>query len=100
MKDLAPLPGHVFVLTDVARTQTASGLHLVQDWNPEQTGQVRFVGLNTRCGKCGHGDDPPVEVGQGVVFNYTSGTQIEFEGEKYLSLLFGDLLGVFTYEEH
>ena len=92
---LTPLAGHVFVLTDVARTQTDSGLHLVQDWNPETTGQVAFIGTDTRCGKCGHGDDAPVEIGDRVLFSYLKGTEVRFEGTTYLSLCFDDLLAVF-----
>lgn len=99
MSHLVPLPGHVFVVTDVARTQTDSGLHLVQDWNPETTGQVAYLGMNTRCDHCGHGGRPPVAVGDHVLFSYTSGTKMTFEGDELLSLRFDDILAVFEGDE-
>lgn len=94
---LMPLPGHLFVLTDVPRTQTDSGLHIVQGWNPETTGEVVFVGSSTRCAKCGTGSNAPVAVGDRVLFPYTTGAEVRFRGETYLSLTFDDILA--TFEE-
>ena len=39
-----PLTGQVFIKPEAAPTQTASGLHLAEDWKPEQAGTVIAVG--------------------------------------------------------
>ena len=42
--DLRPLGDRVLIAPESAPTQTASGLHLAEDWKPEQTGTVVAVG--------------------------------------------------------
>ncbi len=98
MPDFQPLPGRALILTDVAPTESAGGLTLVQNWNPETTGQVAYLGKTAKCKHCSKGMDPPVAVGDRVLFNHTAGTEIVWGGETYLSLRFEDILCVFEDE--
>lgn len=45
--ELRPLADRVWIKPDATPTQTESGIHLVEDWHPEQSGTVIAVGLMT-----------------------------------------------------
>ena len=88
---LEPMPGHVFILADEARTVSAGGLHMVEDWNPDLTGRVVAV-CGNRCDHCGKGQDPPFTVGDRVMYPYTAGSAITFKGTEFLSMLLSDVM--------
>lgn len=84
--DLLPLGDRVLILPDQNPTETASGLHLVEHYKPEQTGHVAAVGERVR----------EVTVGQHVVFSWNAGQELWInDGEsRYLILKEKDLLAV------
>ena len=78
---------------DVRPDRTASGLHMVQNWDPETTGTVVATGAAEMC-RCGVANPCPVSVGDHVVFSYESGQKVSIEGEDLLVLQYRDVLGV------
>lgn len=91
---VTPLSDRVIVFPDVPRTETASGLQLVSDWNPDTTGVVTAVGPGARCETCGTRSEPAVVVGDHVVFSYTGGAKVTLEGAEFLVLRASDILGI------
>ena len=89
------LADRVAVKVDVIdNTKTQSGIILAgQQTQAPNTGTVAYVGagriLNT-------GENVPVALKEGdrIVFNQYSGTKIALDGEEYLILREGDILGV------
>lgn len=89
------LADRVAVVVDtVDHTRTESGIFLAtQQTQQPNTGAVAFVGpgrlLNT-------GEVIPVALKEGdrVIFNQYSGTKISLDGQEYLVLREGDILGV------
>lgn len=99
---LNPLGDRVLIKPDAPRETTDSGLHLVQDWKPENCGEIvaaaaRPDGL---CPECGArvSRAPSVKVGDVVLFSWTSGQEIYLDGAKYLLMREDDLLGVLEGE--
>lgn len=90
------LADRVAITVDVVdNSKTDSGIILTtQQPQQQNTGIVAFIGpgriLNT-------GEKVPValEEGDRVVFNPYSGSRISLEGQEYLVLREGDILGVF-----
>lgn len=95
---LIPLTDRILIKPDVAPTQTESGLHLVQDAPPENSGVV--VAVPERCGtdcpECGHKvfHPPSVKVGDLVLFGYDAGQEIRVDEDRYLLIRDVDLIAV------
>lgn len=88
--NLRPLNDRILVKPDAQVEITASGLHLSEHWKPEQSGTIVALGrfLSDR--------QPPLHVGDAVVFSWMGGQEIRLEddGERYLILREDDLLAV------
>lgn len=88
---LTPLPHKVLIAPDRVPSQTASGLHLVEHWQAEQTGRVIAFGLDCAC--------DAAKVGDRVIFAPTAGQEVllnrgEPDESVYLLLRDEDLLAV------
>jgi chaperonin GroES len=99
---LKPLTDRVLIKPDAVPEQTESGLHLIQDWKPENMGEVVGVAERTEsfCPECGGKvfTAPSVKVGDVVLFSWTSGQEIRVNGERFLLMREADLLAVLENE--
>jgi chaperonin GroES len=99
---LQPLGDRVLIKPDIPPDMTESGLHLVRDWKPENSGEIVAVPerMDCLCPECGTRvfHVPSVKVGDVVVFSWTSGQEIAVDGDKYLLMRESDLLAVLEGE--
>ncbi len=86
MKELQPLNENVLLdLTEEKEEQkTASGI-IIPDTAKEKPQYAKVVAI-------GNIENPGISVGDMVVYKKFSGTELEFEGRKYLMIPYGDLL--------
>ena len=86
MKELQPLNENVLLeLTEeFMETKTAGGL-IIPDTAKEKPQMARVVAL-------GNIENPGVASGDVVLYKKYGGTEVDFEGKKYLILPYGDLL--------
>jgi chaperonin GroES len=95
---LNPLGDRVLIKPDIPPDMTDSGLHLVQDWKPENCGEVVAAASrpDCHCPECGTRvfRAPSVKAGDVVIFSWTTGQEITLDGVKYLLMKEDDLLGV------
>ena len=95
---LAPLGDRVLIKPDTVPETTESGLHMVREWKPENTGVVTAVPerIDAHCPECATRvfRVPSVKVGDVVVFSWTTGQELIVDGEKYLLMREDDLLAV------
>jgi len=85
MKELQPINQQVLLdLSQSKVTQTASGI-IIPDTAQEKPMMARVLALSTI-------ENPEIGVGDLVIFKKYSGTEIEFEGTKYLLMPYGDIL--------
>ncbi len=86
MKELQPLNENVLLdLTEEKEEQkTAAGI-IIPDTAKEKP-------LYAKVAAIGNIENPGISVGDLVVYKKFSGTELEFEGKKYLMIPYGDLL--------
>lgn len=86
MKELQPLNENVLLaLTEeFTETKTASGI-IIPDTAQEKPQMARVVAL-------GNIENPGVSAGDVVLYKKYSGTEVNFEGKKYLFVPYADLL--------
>ena len=86
MKELQPLNENVLLdLTEEKEEQkTAAGI-IIPDTAKEKP-------LYAKVAAIGNIENPGISVGDMVVYKKFSGTELEFEGKKYLMIPYGDLL--------
>ena len=85
MKELQPINQHVLLdLTDSKVKQTASGI-IIPDTVAEKPMFAKVLSLSTI-------ETAEINVGDTVLFKRYSGTEIEFEGRKYLLMPYADIL--------
>ena len=86
MKELQPLNENVLLELneEFTETKTASGI-IIPDSAQEKPQMARV-------GAIGNIDNPGVSVGDVVIYKKFSGTEIDFEGKKYLFVPYADLL--------
>jgi len=86
MKELQPLNENVLLdLTEEKEEQkTAAGI-IIPDSAKEKPLYAKVVAI-------GNIENPGISVGDLVVYKKFSGTELEFEGKKYLMIPYGDLL--------
>ena len=101
--NLQPLADRILIKPTEADNTTESGLILVQDHTPENSGTV--VAVPHRCGvQCPECDakvfiEPSVKVGDVVLFGYDAGQEITLESERYLLIRDTDLIAVLSTTE-
>ena len=95
---LIPLTDRILIKPELAPDVTDSGLHLVRDWTPENSGTVVAVPtqVNATCSDCGASVHraPSVQVGDTVLFGYDAGQEITLDDERYLLIRDADLIAV------
>ena len=86
MKELQPLNENVLLaLSDeFTETKTASGI-IIPDSAQEKPQMARVVAL-------GNIENPGVSTGDVVLYKKYSGTEVDFEGKKYLFVPYAELL--------
>ena len=86
MKELLPINQNVLldINTDSGEQRTASGI-IIPDTAKEKPIFAKVAGLSNI-------ENAEIAVGDTVVFKKYSGTEVEFEGRKYLVLPYDDLL--------
>jgi len=86
MKELQPLNENVLleISEEFTETKTAGGL-IIPDTAKEKPQMAKVVAL-------GNIENPGVGAGDVVIYKKYSGTEVEFNGRKYLFLPYADLL--------
>jgi len=86
MKELQPLNENVLleISEEFIETKTAGGI-IIPDTAKEKPQMAKVVAL-------GNIENPGVAAGDVVIYNKFSGTEIDFEGKKFLFVPYADLL--------
>jgi len=84
---IEPIGERVLVKVLEQESQTPSGIIL-----PETAKEKPQRGVVVAVGESDYDGDPPVKVGDKVMFAKYTGTEIELEGEDYLILEISDIL--------
>ncbi|MEZ5198011.1 MAG: co-chaperone GroES [Bacteroidales bacterium] len=86
MKELQPLNENVLleINEEFTETKTASGI-IIPDTAQEKPQMARVVAL-------GNIENPGVSAGDVVIYKKYSGTEVKFEGKKFLFVPYADLL--------
>jgi len=86
MKELQPLNQNVILNLDADKSeQKTGGGIIIPDTAKEKPQMTRVVAV-------GNIENPGIAVGDLVVYKKYSGTELEFEGHKYLFIPYADLL--------
>ena len=87
--NIKPLADRVLVLPAKAETKTVSGI-IIPDTAKEKPlhGTIKAVGQGTK------DEQMILKAGDEVLYGKYSGTELEFEGEKYLMMRQSDVLAV------
>jgi len=86
MKELLPINQNVLLdLNSIRGEQRTSGGIIIPDTAKEKPQFAKVVALSNL-------DNPEIAVGDTVVFKKYSGTEMEFEGNKYLLIPYDDLI--------
>ncbi len=85
MKELQPINQNVLLdLPDQKETKTDSGI-IIPDTAQQKSQTARVAGMSNI-------EDAEISVGDLVIFKDFSGTEMEFEGKKFLILPYADIL--------
>jgi len=86
MKELQPLNQNVLldINQDKSEQRTAGGI-IIPDTAKEKPQMARVIAISNI-------ENPEIVIGDMVIYKKFSGTEIEFEGNKYLSIPYADLL--------
>jgi chaperonin GroES len=85
MKELQPLNQNVLLdMQDGSQKMTASGI-IIPDTAKEKPQFAKVLAI-------GNVENPEIAVGDKVVFKKYAGTELDFEGKKYLMVPYADLL--------
>lgn len=86
MKELQPLNQNVILDLDTEKgEQRTSGGIIIPDTAREKPQLARVIAV-------GNVENPGIAIGDMVVYKKYSGTELEFEGHKYLFIPYADLL--------
>lgn len=86
MKELQPLGQNVILdMTDENSEQVTAGGIIIPDTAKEKPIYARVAAI-------GNIEDAAISIGDTVFFKKFSGTELEFEGKKYLIIPYADLL--------
>jgi chaperonin GroES len=95
---LRPIGTNIVIRPHAAPTETASGLHLVEHWTAEYTGEVIAVPASVPCPHCGDPVPPSVVAGDWVVFPAEAGQELRLDDDRLLLVKDTDLLAVIPRE--
>jgi len=86
MKELQPVNEQVMLEIDENQQEqkTASGI-IIPDSAKEKQNMAKVAGMSSI-------ENPEIAVGDTVMYRDFGGTEVEFEGKKYLLIPYGDLL--------
>jgi chaperonin GroES len=86
MKELQPINQNVLLdITEEVKEQTTASGIIIPDTAREKPKTAKVIGMSNI-------DNPEISVGDVVLFKEFSGTETEFEGNKYLILPYDDVL--------
>ena len=86
MKELQPLNQNVILdLTEENKQQKTAGGIIIPDTAKEKPQLAKVVAV-------GNVENPGISVGDNVFYKKFSGTELEYEGRKYLVIPYADLL--------
>ena len=86
MKELQPLNQNVILdLTEENKEQKSAGGIIIPDTAKEKPQMAKVVAV-------GNVENPGISVGDTVFYKKFSGTELEYEGRKYLVIPYADLL--------
>lgn len=86
MKELQPLNQNVILdLTEENKEQKSAGGIIIPDTAREKPQMAKVVAV-------GNVENPGISVGDTVFYKKFSGTELEYEGRKYLVIPYADLL--------
>ncbi|MBN1131508.1 MAG: co-chaperone GroES [Bacteroidales bacterium] len=85
MKELQPINQHVLLEFEAQEEKTASGI-IIPDTAREKPKFARVIALSGI-------EKPEIAVGDVVFYKSFSGTELEFDGKKYLMMPYNDILG-------
>ncbi len=85
MKELQPINQNVLLDLTGSRTKQTPGGIIIPDTVEEKPMFARVLGMGTV-------ENPEIGVGDTVLFRKYSGTEIEFEGMKYLLVPYADIM--------
>lgn len=85
MKELQPINQHVLLETEKQEAKTAAGI-IIPDTAKEKPQFAKVIALSGI-------EKPEISVGDVVFYKPYSGTELEFEGKKYLMMPYADILG-------
>lgn len=85
MKELQPINQNVLIeIKEKAEQKTASGIY-IPDSAKEKKAFGKIISISNI-------ENPEISVGDTVLYKEYSGTEVEFEGEKFLLIQYADIL--------
>ena len=88
---LKPVADRVIVKYFETEDKTASGI-VLPDSSKEKTQQAEVIAVGS--GKIVDGKEVPVQPGDRVIYGKYTGTEIKYEGEKYLVINADDIIAI------
>jgi len=85
MKELQPINQHVLLEMEEMEEKTASGI-IIPDTAKEKPLFAKVIAISGI-------EKPEIEIGDTVFYKSFSGTDLEFDGKKYLMMPYSDILG-------
>ncbi len=85
MKELQPINQQVLLDLSEPKDKKTSGGIIIPDTVEDKPMMAKVLGLSTI-------ENAEIAVGDTVIFKKYSGTEIKFEGKKYLLIPYGDIL--------
>jgi len=85
MKELQPINQHVLLEATKQEEKTAAGI-IIPDTAKEKPQSAKVIALSGI-------EKPEISVGDVVFYKPYSGTELEFDGKKYLMMPYADILG-------
>jgi chaperonin GroES len=86
MKELQPINQQVLLEIEAAKEETTATGIIIPDTAKEKPQYAKVVALSGI-------EKPEISAGDTVFYKAFSGTEIEFEGRKYLMVQYADILG-------
>lgn len=91
---IRPLAGYVFVEPKEVETKTSSGIILPESATAEKPQEGKVVGVGNAVVSDGKTIEPPVKVGDMVIYKKWGTNEIKVEGKEFYLIKFEDLMAV------